>query len=141
MYMGRRLYLCWYTGLLMHLWRLEATLEYHPLSPSYVLTGLPTAPGASQLARSAGQQVLKFSCLLFPVCDYRSTPPCPVFSVGARVPISGLYTQKGNNFITKPSLQPSRSFQYFKDVDPLFLPLHCFSQNNKEKSISCERRE
>lgn len=48
------------------------------------------------------------------------------FSVGARVPISGLYTQKGNNFITKPSLQPSRSFQYFKDVDPLFLPLHCF---------------
>lgn len=32
------------------------------------------------------------------------------FSVGARVPISGLYTQKGNNFLTKPSLQPSRLF-------------------------------
>lgn len=54
--------------------------------------------------------VLKFSCLLLPVCDYRSEPPCSVFSVGARVPISGLYTQKGNNFLTKPSLQPSRLF-------------------------------
>lgn len=49
--------------------------------------------------------------------------------------------KKGTIFSPSHLSSPHGSFQYFKDVDPLFLPLHCFSQNNKEKSISCERRE
>lgn len=83
--------------------------------------------------------VLKFSCLLLPVCDYRSEPPLFLWGPGFQSLV--FIPKKGK--ISSPShpFSPHGSFQYFKDVDPLFLPLHCFPRNNKEKSISCERRE
>lgn len=105
-------------------------------------TGLPTAPRAYQLAGWAGQQSSNF-----PVSSFQSEITEAYhhaqFSSGGGPEFQSLVFISKKGTISSSSHLSSLhgSFQYFKDVDPLFLPLHCFPQNKKEKSISCERRK
>lgn len=134
MYAGTQVCSCTCGG-----WR--ATLEYHPLFPSCFETRLPTAPRGYQLAGSAGQQSSNFPVSSFQSVITEVNHHAQFFLWGPGFQSLVFIPKKGT--ISSPShlSSPHGSFQYFKNVDPLFLPLHCLPQNNKEKSISCERRE
>lgn len=104
-------------------------------------TRLPTAPGAYQLAGSAGQQSSNFPVSSFQSAITEVNHHAQFFLWGPGFQSLVFIPKKGTISLPSHLSSPHGSFQYFKDVDPLFLPLHCLPQNNKEKSISCERRE